>query len=80
MAIKAELITMNTKLLTKKDVAAMLQVSTRTIENLVRRRDLPVIRLGARLVRFEPEGIVKAVRNHTVNGFEKYRSGGQHDD
>jgi len=45
------------KLLTVADVAKRLSVSTRTIQRLVAGRRLPVIRLGPRLIRFDPARI-----------------------
>src|SRR5436189_3335990 len=39
-------------LMTKKDVAAYLRVSPRTVQNLMKNRRLPHIKLGSRCVRF----------------------------
>jgi excisionase family DNA binding protein len=37
----------------KRDVAAMLQVSVRTVDNLIAKNGCPHLKLGARRVRFD---------------------------
>ena len=44
-------------LLTKREVAELLRVSTRTVENLTSRGILPKITLGTKMVRYPLDGI-----------------------
>lgn len=44
----------------------MLKLSPRTIENLVRRRAIPIIRISNRAVRFSPAAVLKAINRLTV--------------
>ena len=55
---------------TKAQVARRLNVSKRTIDNLMRQRRLPFIKLTSKIVRF-PKADVDAflARNFRVNGF-----------
>lgn len=55
---------------TKSQVARRLNVSRRTIDNLMRQRRLPFIKLTSKIVRF-PKAEVDAflARNFRVNGF-----------
>jgi excisionase family DNA binding protein len=55
------------RLLTKKEVAELLRVSTRTVENMTNRGDLPKICLGIRTVRYPADGIRRFLDQHTVN-------------
>ena len=51
------------RLLTVREVAALFQVSEKTIRRFIALGDLPVVRLG-RSVRLHPEAIEKIVRNN----------------
>jgi len=53
------------KLLTKKEVADLLRVSTRTVENLTNRGILPKITLGTKMVRY-PEGDIGSMLKKKV--------------
>ncbi len=57
---------------TKSQVARRLNVSRRTIDNLMRQRRLPFIKLTPRIVRF-PKAEVDTflARNFRVNGFSQ---------
>ena len=55
------------KLLTKREVAELLRVSTRTVENLTSRGVLPKIVLGTRLVRYPADGIQRVLDQSTIN-------------
>lgn len=48
-------------LLTKQQIAAELQCSTRHIERLQRARRIPVVRLSARCVRYRRESVLAAL-------------------
>ena len=54
-------------LLTKREVAELLRVSTRTVENLTSRGVLPKIILGTRLVRYPADGIQRGLDQSTIN-------------
>jgi len=58
---------------TKSQVARRLNVSLRTIDNLMRQRRLPFIKLTSKIVRF-PKAEVDAflARNFRVNGFSPH--------
>ena len=59
------------RLLTKREVAQMLNLpSTRSIDELVRRRALPVIRFGWRTIRFSPRAVEAALEKLTVKAME----------
>ena len=47
-------------LLKKQDVAALLNVSLRTVERLVRRKALAAVVISARTVRFRPADVERA--------------------
>ena len=55
--------------MTKPRVDALLQCSTRHIDNLARRGLLPVIHLG-RSVRYRRESVIKAVERLESRAFE----------
>jgi excisionase family DNA binding protein len=44
----------NRKLLTKPQLAERYGVVTRTIDNMMARKELPYLKLGKKLVRFDP--------------------------
>lgn len=58
---------------TKSQVARRLNVSRRTIDNMMRQRRLPFIKLTSKIVRF-PKTEVDAylARNFRVNGFSTH--------
>lgn len=47
----------NVTLLTRRQVAETLAISLRTVDELIRTGDLPVVRLGGKSVRFRPAAI-----------------------
>ena len=53
-------------LLTKREVAALLKVSTRTVENLTSRGILPKINLGTKMVRYPLDGINRVLQAYTT--------------
>ncbi len=53
------------KLLTIKEMAAMLSMSWRGVQELTKRREIPVVRLG-RSVRYNPPAVAKALEKLTV--------------
>jgi len=54
-------------LVTKRELAAILRLSPRTIENLAKRRAIPVCRLSARCVRYSLDAVLRALGRFTVN-------------
>ena len=58
---------MTGKLLTKKQVAEKLQCSTRTVENLADRGQIPKVTLGSKMVRFPEDGINRIIGINTSN-------------
>jgi excisionase family DNA binding protein len=46
-----------TKVLTKKEVAALLQISEKQVQRLVAEKKLQAQRLGHRTLRFRPESV-----------------------
>ena len=54
-------------LLTKREVAELLRVSTRTVENLTSRGILPKITLGTKMVRYPLDGINRVLQASTIN-------------
>jgi excisionase family DNA binding protein len=50
-----------------QDVARKLRVSKRYVQSLVRRKVIPVIRLGRRCTRFDLDNVMHAVKKFTVN-------------
>lgn len=53
--------------LTSKEVANWLGISLRTVVNLRRRRVLPYVKFG-RVVRFQRDLVMIAIKAHTVEG------------
>ena len=49
-----------------KMVARRLGVSPRYVQTLVRRKVIPVIRLGRRCTRFDPDSVLAAVRKFEI--------------
>ena len=58
---------MTGKLLTKKQVEEKLQCSTRTVENLADRGQIPKVTLGSKMVRFPEDGINRIIGINTSN-------------
>ena len=57
--------------LTKSQVADLLRVSRRTVDNMLARQQLPFYRINRRLLRFRREDIMEHLRrNFRVNGRE----------
>ncbi len=52
-------------LLNRKQIAEFLALSERTISNMVRRRQIPVIKFG-RSVRFDPVKVRKAINKYEI--------------
>lgn len=52
--------------LTTEDVARLLNVSSKTIQRKVARREIPFVRLGPRTVRFDPDKIERWLEEQTV--------------
>ena len=50
----------------KKDVAAFLRISERSVETLVSRRQLPFLRLGHRRLRFRKADVLRALNRFTT--------------
>jgi excisionase family DNA binding protein len=50
------------KLLTLADVAEALNVTPRTIRNMVRRGELQAIKVGYKLIRFNPNDVAKVLK------------------
>ena len=50
-----------------QDVARKLRVSKRYVQILVRRKVIPVIRLGRRCTRFDLAGVMQAVKKFEIN-------------
>jgi len=53
------------KLLTIKEMAAMLSMSWRGVQELTKRRQIPVVRLG-RSIRYAPGAVERAIEKLTV--------------
>jgi len=53
-------------LLSKKEVAAVLNVSPRTVDNWMVQRLIPFIRLSARLIRFDLERVKAALARYEI--------------
>jgi excisionase family DNA binding protein len=56
-------------LMTKKQLAAMLRVSERHIERLVKQRQLPIVRLSRRAVRFRRDAVWAAIGRMEQDAF-----------
>jgi len=50
-----------------QDVARKLRVSKRYVQSLVRRKVIPVIRLGRRCTRFDLDGVMQAVKKFEIH-------------
>jgi excisionase family DNA binding protein len=48
---------MERRYLTIEEVAEMLQVSLKTIRNWIKTKELPVIKIGSQIMRFDPEAV-----------------------
>lgn len=48
--------------LTKEGVAKLLQVSTRTIDNLMAKKAIPFLKLGHRTVRFRRQAVLDRLK------------------
>jgi excisionase family DNA binding protein len=55
------------KLLTKKELAVRYGVVPRTIDYWIARRQIPYLKLGRKLVRFDPEECDKALQRFKVS-------------
>jgi excisionase family DNA binding protein len=53
--------------LTKAQVAQVLGVSRRTVDNLMRRRQIPYVKLSARLVRFPRSEVEIKLKKLLIN-------------
>lgn len=51
------MLTTTATLLTRRQVAETLAISLRTVDELIRTGDLPVVRLGGKSVRFRPAAL-----------------------
>ena len=60
----------NREYLTKAQVAQVLGVSTRTVDNLMRRRQIPYLKLSARLVRFPRSEVEIKLKKLLINANE----------
>lgn len=56
------------RLLTKRDVAALLQCSIRTVDSLMRQRKLPFCAITARLVRFRKADVLASLARFQIGG------------
>jgi predicted DNA-binding transcriptional regulator AlpA len=55
-----------TGLIRKRQLASMLSLSPRTIDNLIRKKKIPLVRLSSRCVRFSPERVLAALRKFEI--------------
>lgn len=53
-------------LITKRELASLVRMSTRGIELLVRRRAIPAVKIGRRCIRFDPAAVLRALDRLTV--------------
>jgi excisionase family DNA binding protein len=54
--------------LTKKQLAQLLNVSLRTVDNLIARRAIPFVRLSGKIVRFPKAAVDEHIQRHfTIN-------------
>ena len=60
----------NESLLTTKQLAAQLNCSVRAVQLWTKAHKLPVIRLTARCVRYDPRAVQEALKRHTVRAVE----------
>jgi hypothetical protein len=61
-------------LLTRKDLAKKLRLSPRSIDNLQRRKALPVIRLSRRCIRFSWLAVMRALERFEIKEAANERS------
>ena len=54
-------------LLTREQVAAKLQIATRTLDLWIDAQKIPVIRLTSGCIRFHPEAVENLISKHTIN-------------
>ena len=52
-----------TSLLTQKELADRLKISVRTVRNFTRRRQIPAIRIGNKLMRYRLEDVLEALQS-----------------
>jgi len=57
--------TQSTKLITVREQAALLSVSTRHLHDLTRQRLVPVVRLG-RSIRYNPQAVAAALERNAT--------------
>lgn len=57
----------DSQLVNKGDIAKMLKVSNRTVENLVKARKIPIIRITPRCVRFSKLAVLMAMDRFSVD-------------
>jgi len=62
--------TTGTRLIDQRELARLLGCNPRTISNLLRRRRIPVIKVGS-LNRFQPDRVVAALAEDTPKGGAK---------
>jgi hypothetical protein len=53
-------------LVNKREIARELQVSVRSVDNLIRDRRIPVIRIKPHIVRFDPIKVSRALEKYEV--------------
>lgn len=53
-------------MMTVEQLSEKLQLSPYTIYNMVRKRQIPYIKLGYRILRFDPIEVEKYIHKHTV--------------
>jgi excisionase family DNA binding protein len=61
--------TQNAEFLDKQGVAALLSVSKRTVDSMLARGELPVVRLSKRLVRFPRQAVLESINRRVVCKF-----------
>ncbi|MDC0299830.1 helix-turn-helix domain-containing protein, partial [Verrucomicrobia bacterium] len=54
-------------LLTREQVAARLQITTRTLDHWIDAQKIPVIRLTSGCIRFHPNDVKHLISKHTIN-------------
>jgi hypothetical protein len=58
-------------LVNKPTIARILSVSPRTVDNFIRQKKIPAIRISARCIRFHPPSVLAALKR----GFELKEAG-----
>ena len=53
-------------LLDKKDVATLLSISVKTVDRMVAERQIPVVRIGSKIIRFHPQQVDRWIEKRTV--------------